>query len=125
MDQEAYEKGIETLHRLMGGTRGLEELAVTAPTLSRSAVEAVGEIYNNPALDVKTREIVTVAALTALGNARPQLKAHIYGALSAGCTTEEIVAVITQIYAYAGFPAAINGMDTAKEAFAEWDKNHQ
>jgi 4-carboxymuconolactone decarboxylase len=119
MENESYEKGIATLHRLMGGTRGLEEMGEVAPELSRLAIEAVGDIYNNDALDTRTRELATVAALTALANARPQLKAHIFGALSAGCTRGEIVAVITQMYAYAGFPAALNGMDAAREVFEE------
>ncbi len=66
---------------------------------------------------MKSRKIATVAALTALGNASPQLKA----ALNVGCTREEIVEVIMQMAVYAGFPAALNGMFAAKEVFKERD----
>lgn len=61
------------------------------------------------------------AALTALGHAQPQLKVHLHGALNVGCTREELVEVIIQMAVYAGFPAALNGMATAKEVFRERD----
>ena len=64
-------------------------------------------------------EIAVVAALTALGNATPQLKVHIEGALNVGVSQEEIVEVIMQMAVYAGFPAALNGLFAAKEVFAE------
>jgi 4-carboxymuconolactone decarboxylase len=70
---------------------------------------------------LKSREIATVAALTALGNAQPQLKVHIHGALNVGCTREEVVEVILQMAVYAGFPAALNGVMAAKEVFQERD----
>jgi len=44
---------------------------------------------------------------------------HIHGALNVGCTPEQIVEVIIQMAVYAGFPAALNGMSTAKTVFAE------
>jgi 4-carboxymuconolactone decarboxylase len=76
-------------------------------------------------LDLKSREIATVAALTALGYALPQLKVHIHGALNVGCTREEITEVILQMAVYAGFPAALNGMFAAKEVFGERDDKGQ
>ena len=42
----------------------------------------------------KLREIATVAALTALGNATPQLKVHVNAALNVGCSSDEIVELI-------------------------------
>jgi 4-carboxymuconolactone decarboxylase len=60
-----------------------------------------------------------VAALTALGNATPQLKVHIHGALNVGCTKQEVVEIMMQMAVYAGFPAALNGLSAAKEVFAE------
>jgi 4-carboxymuconolactone decarboxylase len=72
-------------------------------------------------LDLKSREIAVVAALTALGNATPQLKVHIHGALNVGCSRQEIVEVVIQMAVYAGFPAALNGLFAAKEVFKERD----
>ncbi|MBU2800679.1 carboxymuconolactone decarboxylase family protein, partial [Acidithiobacillus caldus] len=76
-------------------------------------------------LSLKEREIATVAALTALGNAQPQLKVHIHGALNVGCTRREIVEILIQMAVYAGFPSALNGIFAAKEVFAERDESGQ
>ena len=78
---------------------------------------AYGEVLSRDKLDLKTRQIATVAALTAMGTAPLQLKAHISGALNVGCKQEEIVEVIVQMAVYAGFPAALNGISAAKEVF--------
>lgn len=70
-------------------------------------------------LDYRTKELATVALLTALGTARPQLKVHIYAALNVGGTREEVIEAIQQMAVYAGFPAALNGITAAREVFAE------
>ncbi len=57
-----------------------------------------------------------IAALTALGNATPQLKVHIQGALNVGCSRQEIVELIMQMAVYAGFPAALNGLFAAEKS---------
>jgi 4-carboxymuconolactone decarboxylase len=123
-DNERYQRGLEKLAEIHGeiGENLIESLKEIAPDLARYVIEfPFGDIYSRPGLDLKSREIATVAALTALGHAQPQLKAHIHGALNVGCTREEIVEVIVQMSVYAGFPAALNGMFTAKEVFAERD----
>ena len=78
-----------------------------------------GDIYSRPGLDLRTREIATVGALTAMGTAPPQLKVHIDGALNVGCTWTEIAEVIMHMAVFAGFPAALNGLAAAKTVFAE------
>jgi 4-carboxymuconolactone decarboxylase len=69
-------------------------------------------------LDLRSREIGVVAALTAMGNAAPQLKVHLRAALNVGVTRQDIVEVIMQMAGYAGFPAALNGLVAAREVFA-------
>ena len=127
MDKK-YSKGkemIDTIHP--DASKALiESLKDTAPDLGRFVVEfAYGELYTRPGLDLKSREIATVAALTAMGNAGPQLRDHIEGALNVGCSRDEIVEVIIQMVAYAGFPAAINGIKAAKEVFKMLDEKKQ
>jgi len=63
------------------------------------------------------REIATIAALTAMGNAAPQLKVHIEAGLNVGLSREEITEIIMQMAVYAGFPAALNGLFAAKDVF--------
>jgi 4-carboxymuconolactone decarboxylase len=100
----------------------IEALAPIAPDFARYLIEfPFGDIYSRPALDLKTREIATIAALAALGNAQPQLKVHIEGALNVGCSREEIVEVFMQMAVYAGFPAALNALFAAREVFAARD----
>jgi len=128
MSTTRYERGWEKLKEIDGeaGERVIASLQDIAPDLARYTIEfPFGDVYSRPGLDLKSREIATVAALTALGNAAPQLKVHIHAALNVGCSRTEIVEVIIQMAVYAGFPAALNGMLAAKEVFQERDAKGQ
>lgn len=119
---DRYQRGWEKLEEVDGKAveRVIESLKDIAPDFARLLIEfPFGDIYSRPGLDLKSREIAVVAALTALGNAAPQLKVHIHGALNVGCTGQEVVEVVMQMSVYAGFPAALNGLFAAKEVFAE------
>ena len=121
MSSERYERGLAMLRAIdgKGGEYVVESLQDIAPDFATYLIEfPFGDIYSRPGLDVKSREIAVIAALTALGNAAPQLKVHLAAALHVGCTREEIVEVIMHIAVYAGFPAALNGLFAAKEVFA-------
>lgn len=97
-------------------------LAEIAPDLATYLLEfPFGDIYSRPGLAVRDRQIATIAALAALGNARPQLEVHIAGGLNAGLTREEIVEILMQMAVYAGFPAALNGLAAARDVFARRD----
>jgi len=125
MNKDRYIRGLEKLKEIDGeaGERVIQSLKDIAPDLARYVIEfPFGDVYNRPGLDLKSREIATVAALTALGNAAPQLKVHIHGALNVGCSREEIVEIIIQMAVYAGFPAALNGIFAAREVFRERDE---
>ncbi|MEP0521179.1 MAG: carboxymuconolactone decarboxylase family protein [Hyphomicrobiales bacterium] len=91
------------------------------PGLAESVVDfAYGQQYAREGLDLKTRYLATIAALTALGGqTRPQLKVNVGGALKAGATQREIGEVIWQMALYGGFPAAINALNAAMEVFEE------
>jgi Uncharacterized homolog of gamma-carboxymuconolactone decarboxylase subunit len=119
---QRYQDGLAMLARIDGqaGEQVMAALADIAPDLGRYIIEfPFGDIYNRPGLDLKSREIATVAALSALGNATPQLKVHLYGALNVGCTETEVLEILIQMAVYAGFPAALNATFAAKEVFAE------
>ncbi len=121
---DRYARGWEKLKEVDGeaGERVIEALAPIAPDFARYLIEfAFGDIYSRPGLDLKSREIAAIAALAALGNAQPQLKLHVEGALNVGCTREEIVEVFMQMAGYAGFPAALNALFAAREVFAARD----
>ncbi len=119
---ERFERGWNKLREIDGeaGERVVEALRDVAPDLARYMIEfPFGDVYSRDGLDLKSREIATVAALAALGNAAPQLKVHVHGALNVGCTPAEVVEIIIQMAVYAGFPAALNAAFAAQEVFAE------
>lgn len=94
-------------------------LADIAPDFATYVFEfPFGDIYSRPGLDLRAREIATIAALAALGNAAPQLKVHIEAGLNVGLSRDEIVEIMMQMAVYAGFPAALNGLFAAKEVFS-------
>lgn len=116
-----YDKGKEVIEGIQN--RSVEEIFEAiddiAPDMSRFVVEfPYSEIYTRDEVDLKTRELCTVAAITVLG-AIPQLKDHINAALNVGNSPTEVVEIIMQMSAYAGFPKSINGLVAAKEVFAE------
>jgi 4-carboxymuconolactone decarboxylase len=122
---ERYLRGAAKLKEIDGhvGQRVIDSLAEIAPDFARYIIEfPFGDIYSRPGLDLKSREIATIAALAAMGNARPQLEVHIAAALNVGCSRQEIVEVMMQMAVYAGFPAALNGLFAAKEVFRIGDE---
>jgi 4-carboxymuconolactone decarboxylase len=125
MQQSTYERGLQRLKEVddIAGEKVIDSLSDISPDLGRYVIEfGFGEIYSRPGLSLQQRELATVAALTAMGTAQPQLKVHLAAALNVGLSRLEITETIMQMALYAGFPAALNGMFAAKEVFAEHDR---
>lgn len=119
-----YARGLARLAQVDGeaGQRVIDALQGVAPALAAYTIAfPFGEVYQDEVLTLKEREIATIAALAALGHTTPQLKVHLHGALNVGCSRDEVIAVLTQMAVYAGFPAAINAVLAAKDVFAERD----
>ncbi|REC95147.1 carboxymuconolactone decarboxylase family protein [Kushneria indalinina] len=106
------------------GEKVISALADIAPDFATYLLEfPFGDIYSRPGLDLRSRETATIAALTAMGTAPAQLKVHIEAGLNVGLSREEIVEIIMQMAVYAGFPAALNGLFVAREAFTAREGN--
>ncbi|WP_315757680.1 MULTISPECIES: carboxymuconolactone decarboxylase family protein [unclassified Bradyrhizobium] len=123
-NQDRLARGRRALDSIDGeaGHNVIAALADIAPDFATYVIEfPFGDIYSRPGLDLRSREIATIASLTALGNATPQLKVHIHAGLNVGLSRDEITEVIMQMAVYAGFPAALNGLFAAKAVFAEAD----
>lgn len=119
--ESRLERGKRALAEIDGeaGRNVIAALADVAPDFATYLFEfPFGDIYSRPGLDLRAREIATVAALTAMGTATPQLKVHIEAGLNVGLTEDEITEIIMQMAVYAGFPAALNGLFAAREVFA-------
>ncbi|KAB2833462.1 MAG: carboxymuconolactone decarboxylase family protein [Candidatus Dadabacteria bacterium] len=116
-----YEEGTERFKEIKGdgAEKSIERLKSLHPDLEKLVMEfAFNDIYGRPALDLRSREIATIAALAATGQIN-QLKVHVQAALNVGVTKEEIIEVMLQMALYAGFPAAINAIQAAREVFDE------
>jgi 4-carboxymuconolactone decarboxylase len=120
--EDRYERGLAAMKAVDGeaGEKVAAALADIAPDLATYIIEfTFGEVYTRPHLDLRRREIVTIAACIALGTALPQLKVHIHGLLNVGGTEQEVVETVLHLAFYCGFPAALNAIAAAREVFAQ------
>ena len=125
MSEEDFERGWKRMVEIneIGAEAFRDRMEDFAPDLYRDTVEFVyGNILSRPVLELKTRELITVAALIALGDTRSQLMFHINGALNVGCTREEVMEVIIQMGVYAGWPAALNAVNLAAKIYEARDE---
>ncbi|AEV60946.1 4-carboxymuconolactone decarboxylase [Pseudomonas ogarae] len=81
---------------------------------------AWGSVWSRDGLPLKTRSLITLAALTAL-KCPQELKGHVRGALNNGCTVEEIREALLHCAVYAGVPAAIDAFRAAQEVIEAYE----
>jgi len=124
-----YERGVEVL-RAIGNYAtepppGHERWPALPPDqaddLGRKLTEfCFGDTWGREGshLDLKTRRLLTIAALVAMGRER-QLRGHVNGALAQGITPEEITEAIVHLVAYCGFPAGLTAIEIANEVFKQ------
>lgn len=120
MEKTRFDRGMELLERIdgRGGAAVLQSLEDIAPDLGRYIVEfAFGDIYPREGLDLREREMITLASLLAAGGCEPQLEVHINAALNVGVLPETIVETFLQCVPYTGFPRVLNAVFTAKRVF--------
>ncbi|MDO5646929.1 carboxymuconolactone decarboxylase family protein [Paracoccus sp. (in: a-proteobacteria)] len=100
------QRGARLLNTIDGsaGQNVIDALSDIAPDMARYIHEfTFGDIYARPGLSLRDRQIATIAALTAMGTATPQLRVHIQAGLNVGLTRDEITEVMIQMAVYAGF----------------------
>jgi len=106
---ERFERGRRRLREATG--RDADDLTEALGDLGRYVVEFVfGDVYTRPGLSLRDRELITVAMLTALGGREDQLDVHLRAATNVGIPLAELRELMVQVAPYAGFPAAINGL---------------
>lgn len=86
----------------------------TEPIQQYITRNAWGDVWQRPGLDLKTRSLITVAMLTAMGK-QHELKGHVRGALNNGATVQEIQEVLLHASIYCGLPAAVEAFRSAAE----------
>lgn len=113
-----YDKGLATRKQVMGEDFVANAFAnateFTLPMQHYITRNAWGDVWQREGLDRKTRSLVTVAMLTALGK-QHELKGHVRGALNNGATVTEIQEVLLHASIYCGVPAAVDAFRSAAE----------
>ena len=114
----AFQKGLAKRTQVMGEAFVERAFAgasdFTLPMQHHITRAAWGDSWQRDALDLKTRSLVTVAMLTALGK-QHELKGHVRGALNNGATVEEIQEVLLHAAIYCGVPSAVEAFRSAAE----------
>ena len=105
-------------------TAGRNQLGAFAPMFAHLNDDVLfGEVWNDEAIDVKTRCIVTVVSLMASGITDASLTYHLENAKAHGVTKEEIAAIITHATMYVGWPKGWAVFRLAKEVWGEKDED--
>lgn len=112
------EKGYLTQKSIFPG--GLDGMYQSSPENRRHVAEYLasmcfGDFYTRGALDIKTREILTLCIISAQGGCEAQVKAHVQGNLNVGNDEDTMVAAITQCLPYMGFPRTLNALACVDE----------
>jgi len=117
-----YERGLAVRRQVLGNTYVDTSLKNATPFSTDfqdfTTEVAWGEVWSRPGLDRKTRSMITIAMLAALG-AHEELRLHIRASRNTGVTDDELKEVLLQVGVYAGVPAANSGFQIARGVLEE------
>jgi 4-carboxymuconolactone decarboxylase len=119
---DRYEQGLKKIKEVYGDVWDVNFLNDISQEMNDYTVEFLyGDVYNTNKLDARSREISIISILITL-RANIPLSIHMHGALNVGLTRKELIEVIVQSSIYAGFPAAVNAVEIARQVFRERDQ---
>lgn len=124
-EENRFEKGFEVRTSIFGeGTKKAHETSPENLKHIQNYLSAMcfGDFYTRSGLDLKTRELLTLCIISALGGCENQLKSHIKGNLNVGNDKELLINAITQCMPYIGFPRTLNALNCIKEVVPESNK---
>lgn len=126
MSDQKFEQGMKIRREVLGDRHVDRAEANKTPfdaDFQRFIAEtAWGTVWARPNLDRKTRHLLTIAMLAALGK-ETELAMHIRATENTGVTADEVKEVLLQVAVYAGVPAANSGFAIAKKVYAERAEN--
>ena len=125
MAESAYDKGMATRRSVLGDAHVDRASANATPfdaDFQRHITKcAWGDVWSNPQLDKRTRSLLTVALLAALGH-HEELAMHLRATKNTGATPEDIREALMHVSVYGGVPAANRAFAIAKQVLAEPEK---
>ena len=117
-DHPQFDKGLTTRTQVMGEDFVNKALGgatdFTQPIQEHITAKAWGDVWQRPGLELKTRSMITVAMLIAMGK-QHELKGHVRGALNNGVTPAELQEILLHAAVYCGVPSAVEAFRTAAE----------
>jgi 4-carboxymuconolactone decarboxylase len=127
-DSDRYQQGVELMNSISMDPAGMDAIAdangEVGPEVARMLAEfCFGDVWTHGPLDLRTKRVITLATISALGRER-QLRGHIAGALAQGFTREEIQSIFVHQFAYGGFPMGLSGLQVAAEVFEALDREN-
>jgi 4-carboxymuconolactone decarboxylase len=116
--QTRFDKGLEAQKRIFGDRSKAPPVPSPADLehiLRFLSANCFGDYYTRLGLDLQTRELLTFAILASLGGCEPQLAAHVAGNLSMGNDRQTLIATVTQLLPYIGYPRTLNAIKVINE----------
>lgn len=124
-DKDLYDRGMAVRRSVLGDAhvdRSLERATEFDADFQEFITKtAWGQIWTRPGLDIRTRSMLTIAMLAALGK-DGELKLHIRATRNTGVTRDEVKEILMQAAVYAGIPAANHAIALARAVYAEMDE---
>ena len=117
-----FEKGLKVQKEIFGDT--IDKMYEKSPENQLHiqkylSANCFGDYYTRKGLDIKTRELLTLSMLIALGGTEPQIKGHIQGNINVGNDKETLLSVMTQLLPYVGYPRTLNAIKCLNEVIPE------
>jgi len=124
MDKDRYDKG-QKLRREVLGDQYVDAAAKHTTDFNRPFQELItetvwGNIWSRPGLDRRTRALINIGMLTAMGRT-DEVKIYLRAAPNIGVTREDVREVLMQTAIYCGVPAALDSFRAAQDVFKEQD----
>jgi 4-carboxymuconolactone decarboxylase len=120
--ENRYEKGLKVQKEIFGET--INKMYEKSPKnqihiQKYLSANCFGDYYTRNGLDIKTRELLTLSMLIALGGTEAQIKGHIQGNMNVGNDKETLLSVMTQLLPYLGYPRTLNALRCLNEVMPE------
>jgi 4-carboxymuconolactone decarboxylase len=122
------EKGLAVQKQIVG-SETVAKLYASAPADQRHiqrylSANCFGDYLTRAGIDIPTRELLTLSMLVALGGCDPQVKGHVAANLNVGNDRERLIAVVTQLLPFIGYPRALNGLRAIDEVAPAYEADH-
>lgn len=121
-EENRFEEGLKAQKSIFGNI--IDQMRANAPENQKHiqnylSAFCFGDIYTRNGLNLKTRELLTLCMLSALGGCDSQVKSHVYGNMSVGNDKNTLLEAITHCLPYMGFPRTLNAIACINEVIPE------